>query len=151
MRNGISHDGDGTRLTDYYCWDEPILAPAAGTVVAAVDNLPDNPIGSTDAQNPAGNHVVLDFGNGEFGFLGHMREGSVAVSAGERVARGEELGRCGNSGNTSEPHLHFHLQTTADLSNGEGLPAFFEDYVADGRPVDRGEPLAGQVIEPGAP
>lgn len=148
-RDGLTHRGEADRLESYYCWDQPILAPADGTVVVAVTSLPDNPIGSTDAQNPAGNHVVLDFGNGEFGFLGHMREGSVRVQAGDKVAAGDELGRCGNSGNTSEPHLHFHLQNTAELADGEGLPAFFNDYVADGAPVARGEPLGGQSVRPG--
>jgi hypothetical protein len=52
----------------------------------------------------------------------------------------------GNSGNTSEPHLHLHLQTTTDLTDGEGLPAFFVSYIADGTPVERGEPQAGQFV-----
>jgi murein DD-endopeptidase MepM/ murein hydrolase activator NlpD len=135
-------------LESYYCWDQPILAPAAGTVAGVVTDLPDNPIGSTDPQNPAGNHVVLDFGNGEFGFLGHMRQGSIRLQPGDEVEMGQELGRCGNSGNTSEPHLHFHLQTTTDLSNGDGLPAFFNQYVADDQTVERGEPEAGLYIQP---
>jgi hypothetical protein len=147
-RNGVTHTGDASELENYYCWGQPILAPAAGTVVSASDDLPDNPIGSTDATHPAGNHVVLDFGNGEYGFLAHMREGSIRVAAGDTVAPDQELGRCGNSGNTSEPHLHFHLQTTPDLGSGEGLPAFFNRYLADDRPVERGEPLAGQFIRP---
>lgn len=147
-REGATHGGEPQVLESYYCWDQPILAPAAGTVASVVNDLPDNPIGSTDPQNPSGNHVVLDFGNGEFGFLGHMRQGSVRLQPGDEVERGQELGRCGNSGNTSEPHLHFHLQTTTDLSNGDGLPAFFNQYVADDHTVERGEPEAGQYIRP---
>ena len=146
-RDGATHQGDPDILENYHCWDMPILAPAAGKVVVVVSNLPDNAIGSTDTQNPAGNHIVLDFGNGEFAFLAHMREGSAAVRVGDRVSARKELGRCGNSGNTSEPHLHFHLQTTPDLSSGEGLPAIFEDYVANGKHLDRGEPQAGQYVQ----
>lgn len=145
-RNGASHAGEPQVLESYFCWDQPILAPAEGTVSIAVSDLPDNPIGSTDPQHPAGNHVVLDFGNGEFGFLGHMRQDSIRVQPGDRVAAGQELGRCGNSGNTSEPHLHFHLQTTLSLSDGEGLPAFFNAYLANNAPVERGEPQAGESI-----
>lgn len=147
-RAGLTHQGDPQLKSNYYCWDEPILAPANGTVVGMVNDLPDNEIGTTDVANPAGNHVVIDFGNSEFGFLGHMREGSVTVAIGDTVNTGQELGRCGNSGNTSEPLLHFHLQNTSDLFDGEGLPAFFDEYVADNQPVERGEPLAGQVIQP---
>ena len=147
-RDGVSHSGDPSRLESYFGWDQPILAPADATVAVATDGLPDQKIGQSDPDNAAGNHVVLDLGNGEFAFLAHMRRGSIAVKVGDKVAAGQELGRCGNSGNTSEPHLHFHLQTTPVLHRGEGLPAFFEDYVADGKPVARGEPVKGQVISP---
>lgn len=149
LEAGQSHTGDPAVLASYHCWDRPILAPADGTVALSVADLPDQAIGSADPANPAGNHVVIDFGGGEFGFLAHLRQGSVTVAAGEQVTRGQEIGRCGNSGNTSEPHLHFHLQTSALLGQGEGLPAQFLDYVADGEPVARGEPARGQTIAPG--
>lgn len=145
-RSGITHTGDATKLESYYCWDQPILSPGAGTIAAVVSDLPDNPIGETDAANPAGNHVVIDLGNSEYAFLGHLRQGSVRVAVGDTVAVGDELGRCGNSGNTSEPHLHMHLQTTPTLADGEGLPAQFVNYFADGYPVDRDELMAGQQI-----
>ena len=148
-RNGESHEGDPTAVESYHCWNEPILAPADATVATAVDGLPDQRIGETDPQHPAGNHIVLDFGDGEYGFLAHMRHGSITVQKGDTVAAGAELGRCGNSGNTSEPHLHFHLQNSPALGAGEGLPAFFENYVADGEAVERGEPLKGQMVSPG--
>jgi hypothetical protein len=147
VRDGQTHSGDAARLEGYHCWGQPILAPASGTVVAAVDGLPDQPIGQTDPANPAGNHMVIDFGGGEFGFLAHLQHGSLRVAAGQAVSAGQEIGLCGNSGNSSEPHLHFHLQTTPILGEGEGLPAQFQTYIADGKPVDRGEPVQGQVIE----
>lgn len=148
VRGGSTHSGEASDLDNYHCWDEVIRAPGAGKVVSVVRDLPDNPIGATDAGNPAGNHVVVDFGNGEFGFLAHMRRGSIVVNEGDDVPAGQELGRCGNSGNTSEPHIHFHLQTTPDLKAGEGLPAFFLEYSADGRPVTKGEPTSGETISP---
>ena len=148
VRGGKTHEGDGKALEQYYCWGRPILAPGAGTVSTAVDGLPDQRIRESDRANPAGNHVIIDHGNGEFSLLGHLRNGSVAVKQGDRVQAGAKLGECGNSGNTSEPHLHYHLQNTATFGRGEGLPAQFQGYVADGQPVERGEPLAGQVIRP---
>jgi murein DD-endopeptidase MepM/ murein hydrolase activator NlpD len=145
-RDGVTHSGEAGTLESYHCWGEPILSPGAGTVVTVTNDLPDNPIGRTDPQHPAGNHVVIDLGNSEFAFLAHMQEGSITVSEGETVETGDKLGLCGNSGNTSEPHLHMHLQTTPDLTRGEGLPAQFVDYVANGEAVARGEPQAGQFI-----
>src|SRR5690606_4811284 len=99
-RDGATHSGDGTQLENYYCWGQPILSPGAGTVAAVVNDLPDNPIGATDPQHPAGNHIVIDLGNSEFAFLAHMQEGSVHMRVGARVKAGDQLGLCGNSGNT---------------------------------------------------
>lgn len=145
-RDGRTHGGSGSRNEDFFCFGEPILAPGRGTVVAAVDGVADNAPGTMNAWQLLGNHVVLDHGSGEFSFLAHLRNGSVEVRPGDTVERGSPLGRCGNSGNSSEPHLHYHLQTSAELERGEGLPAQFLDYAADGRVVARGEPSRGQSI-----
>lgn len=148
MRDGKSHVNDGRALTDYHCFGQPILAPAAGRVAKVVDGLPDQPIGSADARNPAGNHVVIDHGGGEFSTLAHLRQGSVTVHEGDPIRAGARVGACGNSGNTSEPHLHYQLQDAADMlaSGTLGLPAQFVGYLADGQPVARGEPLRGQRV-----
>ena len=119
-KNGRTHSGNALNLGSYFCWGKPILATAVGTVVSVVDGLPDQAIGATDPRNPAGNHVVMNLGSGEFVFLAHLMQGSVKVDAGQTVARGEGVGRCGNSGNTSEPHLHLHIQTTANLPKRRG-------------------------------
>jgi len=149
MVDGKSHKGEGKNLSDYYAWNQKVLAPAAGTVVEVVDGLPDQAIGSSDPQHAAGNHVVLDLGQGEYALLAHLRQGSVGVKLGDKVASGDELGRCGNSGNTSEPHLHFHLQDKPHFGEGDGMPAYLSGYVQDGKPVARGELLKGQLVSPG--
>lgn len=147
-RDGSTHTGDGTRADQYYCWGRPILAPGAGTIVTAVDSLADNAPGQMDPAHAAGNHVIIDHGSGEYSLLAHLRRGSVAVHAGQRVSPGDKLGECGNSGNTSEPHLHYHLQNGPAFGRAEGLPAQFTGYTADGRRVERGEPVRGQTIQP---
>lgn len=147
-RDGSSHRGDGKRNEDYYCFEQPILAPAGGVVTKAVDGIADNVPGQMNAAQPTGNHVIIDHGNGEYSFLAHMKNGTVRVEVGQRVGTGDVLGLCGNSGNSSEPHLHYHLQNTAEFGNGDGLPAPFTDYVANGKPVARGEPVKGEVIAP---
>jgi hypothetical protein len=147
-REGLPFRTDGATNEDYYCFGQPILAPAGGVVVSAVDGLPDNPPRTMDRANPVGNHVVIDHGDGEFSFLAHLQNGSVVPKSGDRVMQGEQIGRCGNSGNTTMPHLHYHLQSTGQFRQGEGLPAQFNDYVANGMPIERGEPVRGEYLEP---
>jgi len=146
VRDGSTHRGDGRALSDYYCYGQPILAPADGRVVEAVDSLPDQPIGSQDPAHPAGNHVVIDHGHNEFTLLAHLQPKSVRVQAGERVQRGQELGRAGNSGNTSEPHLHIHLMNGPDMRTADGLPLAFTDVVIDDQPVGRAELIRRQRV-----
>jgi hypothetical protein len=148
LKDGRSFSGDGTREADYFCWDKPVLAPATAKVVAVERLLADNPPGIMDAANPAGNHVILDLGEGEYALLAHLKANSIMVEKGDDVSKGQRLGSCGNSGNTSEPHLHFHVQDEPEFGKGSGLPAYFHDYTADGETVERGEPVQGQLVAP---
>ena len=148
MRDSKSHAGDGSKLDDYYAFGKKVLAPGAGVVVSSRNDLPDNPIGKMDPAHALGNHVIIDHQNGEFSFLAHLQQGSVPVSAGNPVESGQMVGLCGNSGNTSEPHIHYHLQDTGVFGKGWGMPAQFRLYRADGEPVQQGEPVKGQVVSP---
>ncbi len=131
-RDGQTYDGDADDLASYFCWDEPLLAPADGTVVAAEDRYPDQPIGSQDGDNPAGNTVVIEFGPDLYVQLSHLRSGSVAVDVGDQVEAGDLIGTCGNSGFSLEPHLHLQVQDTPQSNNnysrgdGESLPFRFD-------------------------
>ncbi len=148
-QSGATHKGAGTSATDYYCFGHPILAPGPGIVVEAVDTMADNAPGTSNTGDDLGNHIIIDHGNGEYSFLAHLQRGSIRVKAGERIVAGAAVGRCGNSGNSTEPHLHYHLQSTPSFMVGAGMPAQFQHYVADGAPVTRGEPTRGQRVSPG--
>lgn len=147
MKDGATHTGDGKSNDQYHCFGKPITAPGAGVVTAAVDGIADNIPGVMNPKQAVGNHVIIDHGNGEFSFMAHFQQGTVKVKTGDKLKSGDLLGLCGNSGNSSEPHLHYHLQTTPTYREGEGLPAQFQNYLADGKPVQRGEPSKGQSIE----
>ncbi|MWG35621.1 M23 family metallopeptidase [Halomarina oriensis] len=126
---GRTHSADGIWLEDYYAYGEPVLAPAGGTVVAVKDGLRDHPSPGTGwtewrTWDVRGNHVVVDH-DGEYSLLAHLQEGSVCVEPGERVEVGQQVGRCGNSGNSTEPHLHYQLQDTPDFFTAMGLPPAF--------------------------
>jgi murein DD-endopeptidase MepM/ murein hydrolase activator NlpD len=148
VRDGSTHTGSGRSNEDYYCFGRPIVAPAGGSVVTALDGIEDNVPGEMDSPVLAGNHVVINHGNSEYSFLAHFKNGSLRVRQGDTVAQGDTLGLCGNSGRSSEPHLHYHLQNTPDLMNGEGLPAKFRNYYANDELVRRGEPVQGERVRP---
>ena len=97
------------------CQGEPLLAPASGRVTSVVKNLPDSPV-RPDFEHPAGNHVVIALGpGGPYVLLAHLEQDSIDVRVGAQVERGQVLGRCGNSGNSSQPHLHLQAQNQPRL------------------------------------
>ncbi|KAA3647016.1 MAG: M23 family peptidase [Chloroflexi bacterium] len=115
-------------LDRYTIFGEPIYSPCNGTVIDAIDGFPDQPIGSRDEVNLAGNYVTLDC-EGVAVLLAHMQMGSVEVQTGDAVTIGQLLGRVGNSGNTSQPHLHIHATTGSTVPNlldGEPVPITFD-------------------------
>ncbi|MFD9126625.1 M23 family metallopeptidase [Kitasatospora sp. NPDC059571] len=119
-RNG-THRGSGRRLDCYPAYGAEVHAPCDGTVAAAVDGLPDQEPGVLRYGPLYGNHVVIDTGSERI-VLAHLRPGTVAVTAGEQVRAGRLLGQVGNSGNSSEPHLHLHAER-----GGQGLDLVFAD------------------------
>jgi hypothetical protein len=146
-KDGSSHSGDGKKLTDYYCYGVEIIAPADGQVVWSCDSLPDQEPGRMDPTRPVGNGVVIDHGNGEFSLIAHLQPKSQRFQTGARVKAGDVLGKCGNSGNTSEPHLHYHLQNGPDLMTAEGLPAMFAGACVNGKSAEKAQPVRGQLIK----
>lgn len=111
LPGGTTRSGDRNRLLSYGAFAQPVLSPVAGTVVRTVADLPDQKIGQSDTSNLPGNHVVLRVASKSFLLLAHLRAGSVAVRTGQTVEVGDRIGEVGNSGNTSEPHLHMHAMT----------------------------------------
>lgn len=159
-KDGATFTGDGTANTDYYAYGQTVLAPADGEVIIVVNDLPESlPQVETDANNPAGNHVVIEVAENEYLFIAHMQPGSILVEVGDMVTAGQLVGLAGNSGNTSEPHIHIHLQDQLEmftydeagqingLSEAIGLPLQFSNYLADSEPVEMGEPIGGQFVQ----
>ena len=83
----------------------------------------------------AGNHVIIKHAESEYGFYAHLVRGSIGVKVGEVIRQGDVIGQCGFSGNSTEPHLHFHLQDAADFYSSIGLPVKFENVIIDRTPV----------------
>ncbi|OZM72051.1 metalloendopeptidase [Amycolatopsis antarctica] len=148
---------------DYPAFGRPLLAPCAGTVVRTHDSARDHRARSGNAavaymmvegmvrellgtRRVVGNHVLLDVGDGVYAVLAHLRRGSVAVRAGDRVEAGQVLGECGNSGNSSEPHLHFHLMDSPHTWLSAGLPFVFTDVSIDGGELRDGIPATDSTM-----
>jgi murein DD-endopeptidase MepM/ murein hydrolase activator NlpD len=147
---------------DFPSFGQPLLAPADGQVVAVRDMARDHHSRSTwpayayllvegmvreatGSRHVLGNYVVIDLGQGAYAALAHLQRGSATVRPGQRVRRGEVIGRCGNSGNSSEPHLHLQLMDHRWPFVAAGLPFVFTGVRIDG-PAGQGVPANKQIM-----
>jgi len=125
---GRTFTGNAQDNRSYLAYGSDVLAVADATVAAVKDGIPENVPGPTSRAVPitldtiGGNHVVLDLGGGGFAFYAHLQPGNLRVKVGERVKAGHVLGLIGNSGNSTEPHLHFHVSNGVSPLGSEGLP-----------------------------
>ncbi len=115
--NQKTYRGLGYDLTDYYCYNVPILAPADGYVVQIIDNVEDNDVGGMNLQQNWGNTIIIKHTEGLFSKISHIKQGTFKVAIGDFVYRGQWLANCGNSGRSPEPHIHFQLQTTPHVGS----------------------------------
>ncbi|HWB81877.1 MAG TPA: peptidoglycan DD-metalloendopeptidase family protein [Nannocystaceae bacterium] len=131
--------------SSYYCYGAEIVAPAAGTVTFAVNDVRENTPGV--AGEKGGNGVVIDHGFGEFSSMWHAIPGTVRVKVGDQVVAGQVIALAGNSGHSSGPHLHYHLSAREAGTRKEfGLPAPFVDVWVDGRWHELMEPIRGTAV-----
>jgi hypothetical protein len=165
-----THSGDGSRADMFYAFGAPVVAVADGEVVQAESGHRDaeqlRSAGETQEQfekrlesqqeeliasgfrNIIGNHVVLRHSNGEYSVYAHLKAGSVRVRNGDRVLQGAVLAELGNSGNSTEPHLHFSIQDGPDPLASRSIPFRFDGLrfwdEADG---GTGVLNSGQIVE----
>lgn len=156
----------------FFGFGQPVLAPAAGRVVAVHDGEPDGVARRSHAARVryaltqasrarggagalAGNHVVLQLEErAAYVVLAHLRAGSLRVGPGDAVTAGQQVGDCGNSGNSTQPHVHVQVMDAADPFTARGLPLVFRDHRSwprDGGPpvvVPLGVPEEASVVEP---
>jgi murein DD-endopeptidase MepM/ murein hydrolase activator NlpD len=117
-----------------------IHAVGDGPVVAVRDGLPEQVPGRNPTGLPldqyAGNHVVQDLGDGNYALYAHIKTGTVKVKPGDELTTGQVLGNVGNTGNSTAPHLHFHVMSTPDPLRSDGLPFVFDGFRLDSRIAD---------------
>lgn len=133
---GRSWSGSAGRLQSYHAWGSSVVAPAAGSVLVVVDGLPEPEIGTRDTENPAGNHIILELPGDVRLLVGHLQCGSVEVQEGQTVDTGDFLARVGNSGSSSEPHLHIQAMRMTEDYTWVSMP-----MEIDGNVLHRGQLL----------
>lgn len=124
--------GTGKSNADYRAYDAPVLAVADGTVTAVVSDMkeatPQVILPDLTFPQLGGNYVIIDIGDGNFAFYAHMIPGSASVKVGDKVTRGEVIGRLGNSGNTSEAHLHFQVSRASIPLSSDNVPYVIDTF-----------------------
>ena len=146
---GATHKGTGETNEDYYAFGKELYAPCDGEVVLVVDGVKDNVPGVLNPIYIPGNTVIIKTANGEFAFFAHFKQHSIVVKQGQKVSTGALLGLCGNSGNSSEAHLHFHLQNVEDMTKAIGAKCYFDQLKVNGVLKSDYSPVKGEKIEAG--
>ncbi len=124
--SGKTFKGNGAQNEDYYAFGREVLAPADGIVTDVISGVRDNTPGSMNSYSGLGNAVFIRHGEQEVSVLAHLTLGSIKVKVGDKVQRGQVVGLCGNSGNSSEPHLHYHLQNGVVIQDAVGIKCYFQ-------------------------
>jgi murein DD-endopeptidase MepM/ murein hydrolase activator NlpD len=131
---GRTFSGDEKDNKTHYAYGNEVLAVADATVSETKDGIPENIPGPASRAVPitletiAGNHIVLDLGGGLFALYAHLQPGSLKVKVGDKVRRGQVLGLVGNTGNSTEPHLHFHVSDANSPLGSEGVPYVLDSF-----------------------
>ncbi len=115
--SGKAYKNEGNEIEDYYCYNKPIIAPAAGEVIEIVDGLDDNIIGEMDIDNNWGNSIVIKHGEQIYSQISHIKAGTFKVYKGQWLRKGELIANVGNSGRSPYPHIHFQIQKTAFIGS----------------------------------
>jgi murein DD-endopeptidase len=135
--DGRTFTGDSLDNKNYRAYGNEALAVADGTVVAFKDGIPENVPPSRAVpitlETVGGNHVILDIGGGHFAFYAHLQPAKIRVKMGDHVKRGQVVGLVGNSGNSTEPHLHFHICDGNSPLGSEGLPYALTSFEMQGK------------------
>ncbi len=148
--DGKTHKGDGKVNEDYYAFGKEIVADADGTVTNVVTGVVDNVPGVMNALMAVGNFVMIRHANGEVSVFCHLKYDSTRVKVGDKVTKGQVIGLCGNTGNSSEAHLHYQVQGSTLFEAENSMKVFFEkvNVTRDGKTETKTDysPVKGDIV-----
>jgi murein DD-endopeptidase len=147
--DGRTYHGDPNRNASYLAYDTPIAAVAAGTIAATLDGVPENTPQSPKMaveltlSNVGGNFIAEKIGDGRYVMYAHLKPGSLKVKPGDKVAAGQIIARLGNTGNSTEPHLHLQVCDAPSFAASSGIPYEFDSFGLEKYRIDRkdGQPI----------
>ncbi|MDJ1494235.1 peptidoglycan DD-metalloendopeptidase family protein [Cytophagaceae bacterium DM2B3-1] len=144
---GKSYRTDSKTNQDYYAFGKDILAVCDAQVIMVVDGINDNIPGTVNPLFVTGNTVILKTSKNEFIVYAHFQKHSILVKEGQTVRQGDLLGKCGNSGNSTEPHLHFHMQNVEDMNVATGAKCYFTNIIVNGIKKAENSPIRNEKVE----
>ncbi|WP_301923160.1 DUF3887 domain-containing protein [Ferruginibacter sp.] len=146
---GNSFKTDGLANDDYYAFGQQIFAPCDGEIVLVVDGVKDNIPGEFNPVYIPGNTVIMKTANNEYLFVAHFKQHSIKVTEDQKVHQDDVLGLCGNSGNSSEPHVHFHIQNVENMNIATGVKCYFDSLIVNGQIKTDYSPIKKDKIKRG--
>ena len=142
MKGDQTYKDDAMLNENYYAFNQEVVAPADGSVIKVVNHITDNVPGEIDDTQPAGNYIILEHPNKEYSLLAHFKQYSIIVKEGDIVKQGQVVGYCGNSGNSSEAHIHFQVMDSPDYMNCQSIRIRFN---SDEEPI-QGDTVTQSVL-----
>ncbi len=133
VANGSSHKGDAKKNESYFVFGKDIMAPCDAKVVKVIKGVIDNVPGELNPKQLTGNTIVLETSQKEFILFAHLKQNSILVKVGDEVKQGQVMAKCGNSGNSTEAHLHLQLQNVADFFQATGAKLYFDKIMVNGK------------------
>jgi hypothetical protein len=138
--------GKEKSLEEFKAYGQEVIAPANGLIIQVIDGAIDVLPGERDRGVGVGNMITIDHQNGEFSLLCHFKHDSIRVKVGDEIKQGDILGLCGNTGNTSEPHIHLNLQDGPLMHKSNSLPLQFRKILVDEVVKENYEPIRFQRV-----
>ncbi|MDR2755942.1 MAG: peptidoglycan DD-metalloendopeptidase family protein [Planctomycetaceae bacterium] len=145
--NSKTYKTNGLINEDYYAFGQELIAPCDGEIVSVVDGIKDNQPGKLNSYYVPGNTVIIKTVNDEYILLCHFKQNTIIVKEKQFVKKGDILGSCGNSGNSSEPHLHFHIQNVENMIEATGVKCYFSDIIVNGNKRKNYSPIKNDIIK----
>jgi hypothetical protein len=142
----MENTGKETKLDDFPVFGMDVLTPGDGMIIQVIDGSIDVLPGERDRSVGVGNAIIINHLNGEYSLLCHFKHNSIRVKVGQKVKQGNVMGLCGNTGNTTQPHIHFNLQDGPLMHKANALPAQFRKILVNNEEKNNYEPIRGQLV-----